>query len=125
MDGRFAGVGLCAHATRRRRPGAVSASSTSAARSRSALRRDALRRAPQLLAALGDAVRTDLTHQQVLGSVRLTQQREARRLAAASLAGMVQDATLPSGAAVLVGDWPAIGAGVARLLGPPRRGWVR
>ena len=125
MDGRFAGVGLWAHATRRRRPGAVSASSTSAARSRSALRRDALRRAPQLLAALGDAVRTDLAPQQVLGSVRLTQQREARRLAAASLAGMVQDATLPSGAAVLVGDWPAIGAGVARLLGPPRRGWVR
>jgi anionic cell wall polymer biosynthesis LytR-Cps2A-Psr (LCP) family protein len=90
-----------------------------------ALRLDALRRAPQLLAALGDAVRTDLTPQQVLGLARLALELDASRITSASLAGMVQDATLPSGAAVLVGDWPAIRTEVARLFGPPRTSSVR
>ncbi len=90
-----------------------------------ALRLDALRRAPQLLAALGDAVRTDLTPQQVLGLARLALELDASRITSASLAGMVQDATLPSGAAVLLGDWPAIRTEVARLFGPPRTSSVR
>lgn len=79
-----------------------------------ALRIDALRRAPELLAALGNTVRTDLSLRQVLALARLGLELSPEQIETASLAGMVQDATLPSGAAVLVGDWTAIRAEIAR-----------
>ncbi len=83
-----------------------------------ALRVEALRRAPELLAALGSAVRTDLTPRQALALARLALEMSPEAITSASLAGLVADATLPNGAAVLVGDWPAIRSEVARLLGP-------
>jgi LCP family protein required for cell wall assembly len=82
-----------------------------------ALRVGALRRAPELLAALGDAVRTDLSPRQALALARLGLELSPDRIRSASLAGAVSDATLPSGAAVLVGDWLVIRREVAQLFG--------
>ncbi len=79
-----------------------------------ARRIDALQRAPELLAALGNSVRTDLSLRQVLALVRAGLELSPEQIEKASLAGMVQDATLPHGAAVLVGDWAAIRGEMAR-----------
>ncbi|MCX7623428.1 MAG: LCP family protein [Thermomicrobium sp.] len=82
-----------------------------------ALRVDALRRVPELLAALGDAVRTDLPPRRALALARLGLELSPDRIESVTLASFVSDATLSSGAAVLVGDWPAIRSEVARLFG--------
>lgn len=82
-----------------------------------AIRVDALRRAPELLTALGNAIRTDLAPRQALALARLGLELSPDAIESASLAGFVSDATLPSGAAVLVGNWPAIRSEVARLFG--------
>lgn len=82
-----------------------------------AIRVDALRRAPELLAAVGDTVRTDLTPRQALALARLGLELSPDAIVSASLVGFVSDVTLPSGAAVLVGNWPAIRSEVGRLFG--------
>lgn len=82
---------------------------------RQALRIDALARLPQLLEAMGRTVRTDLSLQQALALARLGMELSDEQVDSLTLADLVHDATLPSGAAVLIGDWPAIRSRVAPL----------
>lgn len=82
-----------------------------------ALRVQAIRRIPDLLAALGDTVRTDLRPGEALALARLGLELSPDRIQSASLVRFVHDATLPNGAAVLAGDWPGIRTEVDRLFG--------
>lgn len=67
-----------------------------------------LGRLPEILATLGESVRTDFTLRQVLGLTRLARVLSPDRIEVLSLADLVHDATLPNGASVLIGNRPAI-----------------
>ena len=71
----------------------------------------------RVLGQAGYEVSTATSGAQALALARLGLELSPDAIVSASLVGFVSDVTLPSGAAVLVGNWPAIRSEVGRLFG--------